>query len=192
MQYQIFTYHKQIKSGFDIHPYCSTWYSWLVMWRPIAYYYKIKQLPGSVKVFYDVHAMANPLLLWLSTLAIFSIFFWLVFSFLKNQDKKTFFTPVNWVLLYFAINYLANLLPWIPVTRCIFFYHYLNSYTFAILALAWIIEGWLNSNEFVYKGLGVSAIVIIIIGFIYWLPIYLGIPLTQSELSLRMFLRSWI
>ncbi len=192
MQYEILSYHERIKSGPDVHPYCSTWYSWILMLRPIAYYYKLSKVDGSPEVIYDVHAMANPLLLWLSTLAIFSIFLWLIVSFLKTRDKQDFLTPLNWILVYFILNYLANLLPWIKVTRCLFFYHYIESYTFAILALAWIIEGWLRSRQFFYKGMGISTLLIILVAFIYWLPIYLGIPLSVPDFNLKMLLPSWV
>jgi len=182
MQYKILSYHESIKTGSDVHPYCSTWYSWILMLRPIAYYYE-----KSHEVIHDVHSMANPLLLWLSSLAIFSIFIWLIFSFLRSNEKKAFFTPVNWLLSFFIINYLANLLPWSKVTRCIFFYHYLESYTFAILALAWIINGWLNSPQYLSKFVGISSLLVIIIAFIYWLPIYLGMPLSQDNFDMRIF-----
>ena len=40
MQTEILTYHQRIKSGPDVHPYCSAWYSWSLMLRPIVYFYK--------------------------------------------------------------------------------------------------------------------------------------------------------
>ncbi|MDY6806795.1 MAG: phospholipid carrier-dependent glycosyltransferase, partial [Cyanobacteriota bacterium] len=40
MQKQIMGYHQSIEDGTDVHPYCSQWYSWLLMVRPIVYFYK--------------------------------------------------------------------------------------------------------------------------------------------------------
>jgi hypothetical protein len=43
LQQQILQYHESVGSGADIHPYCSSWYSWLVMRRPVAYFYQIAE-----------------------------------------------------------------------------------------------------------------------------------------------------
>jgi len=63
-----------IGSGSNVHPYCSTWYTWPLMIRPVAYFYQTAQtatnhcqlwnlLPaGAGKVVYDVHAIGNPAL----------------------------------------------------------------------------------------------------------------------------------
>jgi dolichyl-phosphate-mannose--protein O-mannosyl transferase len=151
------------------------------MLRPIAYYYK-----QSNHIIHDVHSMANPIALWLSTLAVFSLLLWLLLG------KKGLFSPNNWIITYIVINYLANLLPWIKVTRCIFFYHYIEAYTFSLLALAWFIDGWLTSSKIVFKFAGVLALALITLAFIFWLPIYLGSPLSQDEFNQRMLLQSWI
>jgi len=185
MQHQILAYHERIGSA--VHPYCSKWYSWILMLRPIAYYYK-----ESKNVVHDVHSMANPFLLWLSSLAIVTIVIKLIIDFVKSENKKVFLSPVNWIFVYFVFNYLANLLPWIKVSRCIFFYHYIESYTFSILALAWIVDGWLHSGKQVFKIAGVSALVLIVLAFIFWLPIYIGLPLSRPEFNLRMLFPSWI
>ncbi|NEP78558.1 MAG: phospholipid carrier-dependent glycosyltransferase, partial [Okeania sp. SIO3B3] len=89
MQKQIFSYHQRIGSGPDTHPYCAQWFTWPLMLRPVVYFYKntglldkpepsLPPLPsdiGNPKVnplIYDVHAMGNPPLWWLSAVAILS------------------------------------------------------------------------------------------------------------------------
>ncbi|WLT37508.1 phospholipid carrier-dependent glycosyltransferase [Synechocystis sp. B12] len=64
IQRETWQYHRRVGNSPDIHPYCSPWYSWLVMARPIAYFY---QKSGQFGLINDVHAMANPILLWFST-----------------------------------------------------------------------------------------------------------------------------
>src|SRR5579883_89054 len=80
LQKQMLEYHERVGNGPQVHPYCSDWYTWIVMLRPVAYYYKVEAVggplmssdpavhPGST-VIYDVHAMGNPVLWWLSTAA---------------------------------------------------------------------------------------------------------------------------
>ena len=33
---------------------------------------------------------------------------------------------------------------------------------------------------------------LIIIAFFYWLPLYLGIPLTENQFKMRLLFESWI
>ncbi len=83
LQRRMLTYHQNIGSGPDTHPYCSRWYTWPLLLRPIAYFYaKVPQgaplpvaktpplPPGTLAQVYDVHALGNPILWWSATGAI--------------------------------------------------------------------------------------------------------------------------
>jgi dolichyl-phosphate-mannose-protein mannosyltransferase len=111
-----------------------------------------------------------------------------VYYFLKSADKKNWDLNSQTIALptFFLANYGANLFPWIPVTRCIYIYHYMGSLTFAIIGLAWFIDRWLHSSIAQLRGWGVTAIFLIAASFAWWMPIYLGIPLSQNELAMRM------
>ena len=84
--------------------------------------------------------MGNPILWWLSTAAILILIVQLAQAFLQGGGWKYPLKPSNWIGLYLIINYAANLLPWVRVTRCTFIYHYMGSSVFASLAFAWIID----------------------------------------------------
>ncbi|MGK7873325.1 MAG: dolichyl-phosphate-mannose--protein mannosyltransferase [Xenococcaceae cyanobacterium] len=201
---QIWSSHQRIGSGPDVHSYCSPWYSWPVMWRPIAYFYETARnteeivpayppLPaGAGKVIYDVHAMGNPALWWLSTAAIFLLLLLLAHDFFRIGMRKSTPTPQTWIGLYLVFNYAANLLPWIKVTRCTFLYHYMGSSVFAGLALAWIVDRWLHSNLDIDRQAGITIILLIVIAFMFWLPIYLGLPLSSEGYRIRMLFPNWI
>ncbi|GFE68726.1 dolichyl-phosphate-mannose--protein mannosyltransferase [Chroococcus sp. FPU101] len=183
---EILAFHQKIKGNDShIHPYCSPWYSWLVMWRPIAYFYQTETI-NNQKIIYDVHAMGNPLLWWLSTLSIIMFFGFFLLILFKKSNFYLF------LLIYIISNYLTNLLPWSAVSRCTFIYHYLGAYVFAILALAWLIDTWLYSDLLNYKILGIITLILIAVAFVYWLPIYLGLPLTEQEFGMRMIFNNWI
>lgn len=188
---KILEFHQAIKGNdTHIHPYCSPWYSWIVMWRPIAYFYETKMVANQ-KIIYDVHAMGNPVLWWLSSLAI-SMFVLLLILKLLNHNLKSNFTLEPLILVYLVVNYLINLLPWISISRCTFLYHYMGAYVFAILALGWLIEAWIKSNYMSYQILGTVTLSLILAAFIYWLPIYFGLPLTEKEFLQRMIFNNWI
>ena len=204
MQKEILQYHERIKDGPQVHPYCSKWYTWPLMLRPIAYFYQTARnttelvptfppLPaGAGKVIYDVHAIGNPLLWWLSTSAIILLLLLLCQRMLAGVGWKSTPSPSSWIALYLVLNYAANLLPWVPVTRCVFLYHYMGSSVFAGLALAWMVDRWLHSPQPSLRGVGVTAIFLILLAFVFWMPVYLGLPLDSEGYQLRMWLRSWI
>ena len=211
VQRQILSYHQRIGSGMDIHPYCSTWYSWILMLRPVAYYYQVVDsiadpLPTGKSTLaletgrfvYDVHAIGNPALWWFSTVAIIFLI-WILLEHWKvlpslasiHAPQLSFLLPQElWVALFLFVSYIANLLPWMPVSRCVFLYHYMGSSVYATMGLAWFIDRWFRTREF--RAIGIGVIVICAIGFVFWMPIYLGLPLTKLEYQWRMWLSSWV
>ena len=217
---QILTYHRGIGSGSGTHPYCAPWHTWPLMLRPINYFYQqvatqsdpvpmigppLPALPAGsneVRVVYNVHAMGNPMLWWLSTLAILWVVCLLGRSlWLSWRASRHLQPPVNrlnrspeslWVPLYLCANYAANFLPWAGVSRCTFLYHYLPASLFSAMALAWLVERWLRSPRPDLQIWAVAILVAIGIGFIFWLPIYLGLPISPLEWQLRMWFPSWI
>lgn len=205
MQKQILSYHERIGDGAKVHPYCSDWYTWLFMLRPVAYFYKTASsateplsfatpaLPeGAGKIVYDVHAMGNPALWWLSTGAIFYMLWLLVRKSWSSSNTNIFSQTSdrqitdNWIVLYLVFNWLANLLPWIPVTRCVFIYHYMGASVFSELAIAFFVDRWLQSYRPQLRALGVTVIFVILLAFIFWMPIYLGLPLSFEAYRLRL------
>jgi dolichyl-phosphate-mannose--protein O-mannosyl transferase len=189
---KILAFHESIGSGPKVHPYCSRWYSWLFMWRPVAYFYEKSQVSPGVQQIHDVHAMGNPIVWWLSTVAIITALIGLIIKlFLRKQSLNATGDHV-WISTYLTVNYVANLLPWVKVSRCTFLYHYMAAYVFAILALAVIVDRCLRSNSKRYRTAGKLVLVLVIAAFIYWLPIYLGLPLSTQDYYLRMLFSNWI
>lgn len=206
LQAQTYDYHKRV-GGLDAHPYCSLWYSWPLMLRPVAYFYKTTQSPSEAlplvgpplpadagTVIYDVHAMGNPILWWFSTAAV--VLFCLLLAqqifaaISKKTERRT--PPVYvWTVAYLLINWGANFLPWVKVTRCLFIYHYMESLIFAVLLLALLIDRWSQGKSW-QKSTAVFVTGLIVAGFIFWMPLYLGLPLSPEALGLRRWLTSWI
>ncbi|MEA5570047.1 dolichyl-phosphate-mannose--protein mannosyltransferase [Calothrix sp. UHCC 0171] len=210
---QIFGFHERMGgNNVSVHPYCAAWYKWPLMMRPMAYYYQTAQTfqeplpvmgpplpPGAGKVIYDVHAMGNPFLWWLGVVALVILLGILVSTFIiPSINRKRFvfpakINPETWIAIYLILNYVANLLPWIKVTRCLFIYHYMTGVVFAFMAIAWVVDQCLHSYRLSFRATGVSATFLIIGGLIWWLPIYLGLPLTnETYRPLRMWFNSWI
>ena len=217
VQQQILQYHQRVGGNIpDVHPYCSAWYTWPWMVRPVAYFYQKVREPGEVapalpplpegatRFVYDVHSIGNPMLWWLSTLAMLCLLAILVQSFglwavdaianPKTPKPHSLLSPnpALWTALYLGLNYLANFLPWVRVSRCTFLYHYLGASLFAGLTLAWAIEQGLNNTQLWPKRLGIGALLLIGLGFVFWMPVYLGLPISVEGFEVRMWFKSWI
>jgi dolichyl-phosphate-mannose--protein O-mannosyl transferase len=205
LQAESFSYHQRIGSSEEVHPYCSSWYSWVVMARPIAYLYKANEQTELVR---DVHAMGNPILWWLAAIAILACAVvvviaiadslnwrlfprWLVTygsSAAPSSDRDSFSS----IPLYLLVNYLANWLPWSQVSRCLFLYHYMGAALFSWLALAWFLTRWFHRRELGWRWGAIAVLLAIAFAFLFWLPIYLGNPLSREAWQMRMWFNSWI
>ena len=220
-QQRILNYHSRV-GGSGSHPYCSPWYSWFFMARPVGYFYRPAHglgepppvvgppLPSNaVEVVYDVHAIGNPLLWWSATAAIALLSILVVALafkgiFPKSPDQVASSEPanittsqppsliLNWTAVYLVVNWVANWLPWVRVDRCIFLYHYMGASIFAMLAIALFVDRWLSSRQLWRQIVALALILVIILAFIYWLPIYLGLPLEPIPFRLRQWFPSWI
>jgi dolichyl-phosphate-mannose-protein mannosyltransferase len=200
LQRKTLDYHERV-GGLSAHPYCSYWYTWVLMLRPIAYYYQAA--PNNPKIIYDVHAMGNPFLWWFSTAAIVVFLglliqrFWQGLIALQNRSAgEILHLPRlgvrSWAVIYLLTNWGANLLPWVRVTRCLFLYHYMESLIFAVLAIALLMDHWLQSSQNWRNITGFTVICLILVAFIFWMPIYLGLPLSPIDLQIRRWLPSWV
>ncbi|NJL22785.1 MAG: dolichyl-phosphate-mannose--protein O-mannosyl transferase, partial [Leptolyngbyaceae cyanobacterium SM1_3_5] len=146
------------------------------------------------RAIYDVHAMGNPVLWWFTVAAIALLGALLTAraSVWLRQRPVSLDDGYTWTALYIIVNWTANLLPWVSVTRCVFIYHYMPSVLFAFMALALVIDRWLSSPRDWQRIVGLTAVFLILIAFVYWLPMFLGLPMTPEAVMSRRWLRSWI
>lgn len=222
-QRQVLDYHHRV-GGMEAHPYCSPWWSWLFMHRPVAYFYETwrqgqppppelanvapSALPEAI---YDVHAMGNPLLWWLAAVGILALVgvmgirFWKAFRrpfTLPALGDRTvshvaalLVAPQGWhlwTLLFLVVNWATNWLPWVPVTRCTFLYHYMGASVFALLAIALWLEWGLRSGQPWLIQVSLTLILLILLAFVFWLPLFLGVPLSPTGIGMRRWFNSWI
>ncbi len=209
---QILLFHERLGGNTPtVHPYCAGWYKWPLLTRPMAYLYETatslkEPLPvfgpplpsGTGKVIYDVHAMGNPFLWWFGVIALIFLLVMLGWQAIKFLIKKKRFAIApsfrvdTWITLYLILNYAANLLPWVRVNRCLFIYHYMTAVVFAFMAIAWLVDQCLRSYSKVLRAVGVTITFTILTAFVFWLPLYLALPLSPQAYKLRMWFHSWI
>lgn len=189
---QIFNYHNaSVKDG--DHPYCSRWYTWPCMLRPISYHFEkipAKAIAGQKQVFKNVHAFGNPFLYWSSALAVIFLTgvvcrdLWYLLRYRQVSDEF-------YLRVFIAMGFYASWLPWMLVSRCTFIYHYQSAAVFSFLALAWFT---MRAIQYGRSGRVLSLIlgIALLFSFVYWLPFQLGIELSRDAFYNRMWFTSWI
>jgi dolichyl-phosphate-mannose-protein mannosyltransferase len=197
---QIIGFHQNLGVGKTepIHPYCSPWWSWVLLIRPVAYFFEMR--PNSMVQF--VLAMGNPFLYWLSAIALLICTTLLIASKLRfppklitqilAKEQSPMRSQLIWFMLYVTISFAGHWLPWILSKRCTFLYHYMPASVFAFAALALLVSLMWRSTLREIRMIGSGIFVIVAIGFLFWLPIYIGLPISSGYLPMLMWLRSWI
>ena len=195
--YSLFEYHKEIWA-FDshlhaYHPYRSQPWDWIVIARPIAYYYQCyvnaagtAACPkGTVGYSQEVLAMGNPLIWWVSIPAmLFCLGWWLT-----RRDWRAgaalFGVAVGW-------------LPWFPfVSRTKFYYYALDFLPFMIICIVLclgLIIGPARAGARRAAGVAVAGIYLlaVLLMFGYFYPIWAGGIIPYSSWLSHMWFNSWI
>jgi len=203
MQQQILGYHANVGGNTaETHPYCSPWFSWPWAIRPMSYYFD-RWDAGDRVMITDVHALGTPLLWWFSTLAIAAtiaiVAFWLGRIVLRDRvgqlhlaSAVNLVSPIHLsVGSFLAFSYGANLLPWALVSRCTYIYHYMGASVFSFIALAWVLDRVWQRPELVLRAIAPTFVLACFVAFAFWLPIFLGLPISSEAFELRMWMDSW-
>ncbi len=209
---QIFGFHQNLGIGKaePVHPYCSPWWSWIFLLRPVAYFFENR--PNNMVEF--VHAMGNPFLYWLSTIAIAicTVVLAIIMLNLARQglSRSSWWkmrsqpqaAPV-WFMLYVTTSFFAHWLPWSVSRRCIFLYHYMPASVFAFATLALLVSLLWRSptpsikslkflNPLSMPSVGTGIWILITASFLFWSPLYIGLPISSVYMRVLMWLTSWI
>lgn len=151
----MFTYHAGLVAT---HPYASRWWQWLLDLRPILYY--LSYGDGTVST---IGAFVNPLLCWGGLLALPV----LVYHAAKRERTA----------LFLLVGYLAQVLPWVFISRLTFEYHYFAATLFLVLALGYVFDRLRQRGSFgiVYVFTAASGAL-----FALFYPVLTGVTVSRS------------
>ena len=151
----MFTYHSGLVAT---HPYSSRWWQWLLDLRPILYY--LSYGDGTVST---IGAFVNPLLCWGGLLALPV----LVYHAAKRERTA----------LFILVGYLAQVLPWVFISRLTFEYHYFAATLFLVLALGYVFDRLRQRGSFgiVYVFTAASGAL-----FALFYPVLTGVTISRS------------
>ena len=167
-QSYMFNYHSGIVAE---HPYSSRWYQWVLDIRPILYYLEYFD-DGTHSSF---GAFLNPALCWGGLLSLFVLIYTATF----RRDRCAGFI---------LLGYLAQLIPWLFVTRITFEYHYFPCSVFLVLSLGYCFN-LMRHNLRHWKWYVSGFVTLSIALFVMFYPALSGKPVAAT--GLLSWLPTW-
>ena len=170
---EILNFHTKLT---DAHPYSANPWSWLIQGRPTSFFYATPKNCGGASCSQEILAMGTPILWWAATLALLvTIGFWI--------SKRELQAEILLVVIS------ASYLPWFAIQeRTMFSFYAIAFEPFILLTLVYVLSKILKNQ----RKMAVAFTSIILINFLYFLPIFLGLPITYNSWHDRMWLPSWI
>lgn len=165
-QKAMFDYHANLEAT---HPYQSSWYEWPLCLRPIWYYHNPYLPKGYIST---ILGMGNIMIWWPAVFVIVRNLWRTIFDVCK---KSRIPNPIVSKLL---IGYIAQILPWMFVSRCTFIYHYFPGLIFAILILVYSLRGTVIRGK-TMKYLFIYVVIVILVFAAYY-PLSAGIITTRD------------
>ena len=165
------SYHSSVSAE---HPYSSRWYQWLLNIRPILYYLEYFD-DGSRS---SIAAFLNPALCWGGFLFLYV----LLYTSIGRRCKTASFI---------LIGYLAQVLPWVFISRTTFEYHYFAGSVFLVLTIAYVFD-ILRNNIKNWRSLCISFTAVSVLLFVMFYPALSGARVDNKLASAIMgWLPSW-
>jgi len=169
------TYHQGVHTP---HPYESNWYQWIVDGRPILYYRDLdySQTQGVKSLFASFN---NPMVSWTGLMA----FFALIVQMIRRKSGRA---------LFILIAILSQFVPWLPIGRTLFAYHYFPTVLFLVFAIAYLMNDMLTRKRNGYRlaVYGFTGVTAALYALFYPALIGLYTPLWYNDILLR-WLPSW-
>jgi len=170
---EILNFHSHLTQS---HPYSANPWSWLMQGRPTSFFYAAPKNCGAANCAQEVLALGTPVIWWAATFGLLiTIGYWI--------SKR------EWQAEIILIAVGANYLPWFFFQKRTMFSFYAISFEpFLLLTLVYLLSKVPRQQ----KRIAIVFSVIVLINFLYFLPIFLGIPISYNSWHDHMWLPSWI
>ncbi|MFE7315419.1 dolichyl-phosphate-mannose--protein mannosyltransferase [Streptomyces sp. NPDC057555] len=187
-QTEVYAFHTGLTTP---HTYMSNPWSWLVLGRPVSYFYEDPKAgqdgctaaEGCAR---EVLALGTPLLWWAACFALLYVLWRWAF----RRD---------WRAGAIACGVAAGYLPWfLYQERTIFLFYAVVFVPFLCLALAMMIGALIgppraDERRRTIGAVGAGVLVLLIAwNFVYFYPLYTGLPIPKSAWHNRMWFDSWV
>ena len=170
---EILNFHTKLT---EEHPYSANPWSWLIQGRPTSFFYETPKSCGGASCSQEILALGTPILWWAATLALLvTIGYWV--------SKR------DWQAEILLVVIGASYLPWFAIQeRTMFSFYAVAFEPFLLLTLVYLLGKIVRYQ----RRIAIIFTAIVLVNFLYFLPIFLGLPITYNSWSDRMWLPSWI
>lgn len=168
-------------TGAGAHPYASRWYDWPFMMRAIAMWTEAKN--GRIA---SIHLLGNPAVWWAAGYGIVLLLVNYPVRLFSHAFSRPGPTPTRSESML-VVAYLANLLPFVPIARPMFVYHYMPALCVALLGLGLLLDRCGRDARW----LGALLLALALAAFVYFAPLTYGLSLSSDGFEARMWLRGW-
>ena len=170
---EILNFHTKLT---EEHPYSANPWSWLIQGRPTSFFYETPKDCGGASCSQEILALGTPMLWWAAALALLvTIGYWV--------SKR------DWQAEILLVVIGASYLPWFAIQeRTMFSFYALAFEPFLLLTLVYLLSKVLKYQ----RRFAIIFTAIVLVNFFYFLPIFLGLPITYNSWADRMWLPSWI
>ena len=169
------------------HPYEANPWSWLVMGRPTSFFYESPKGCGAKDCAQEVLALGTPILWWVGTISIAVVIGYWIKSLINHRVDSA----ANLVVL----GVVAGYLPWFAMQqRTVFSFYAIIIQPFLILAIVYCEKLLLASGlkPAVSQSIVGGIFALIVLCFIFFIPLFTGQVITYEDWRLRMWFESWI
>ncbi|MGH3094706.1 MAG: dolichyl-phosphate-mannose--protein mannosyltransferase [Streptosporangiales bacterium] len=186
-QVEIYNFHVNLDTN---HDYQSSPWGWLLLARPVAYYYTSPSGCGADKCSSAITGIGTPAIWWMAILVLIA----LIWMWLSHRD---------WRASALLAGVLVGWVPWLAFPdRTMFFFYALPMLPFIVLGIA-LVAGWIigpapepgepPSNQRQVGTIAVGVYTLLAVGnFLYFLPILTAQVIPYTSWAARMWLPSWI
>lgn len=158
-------YHLAVPDHGD--PQASTWWTWPFLWKPFRYWSSVNGARME-----QLWSLGNPWIWWSGLIMGILAALW------ARRERL-----IYGLLVFLAISWL----PFAAITRVMYSYHALL-YGIWLLILSGVVLGKLWDR---HRGWVLAYLAIATLAFLWFLPWYLNIPLSESQQHLRAWLPNW-
>ena len=169
------------------HPYEANPWSWLVMGRPTSFFYESPKGCGAKDCAQEVLALGTPILWWVGTISIAVVIGYWIKSLIHHRVDSA----ANLVVL----GVVAGYLPWFAMQqRTVFSFYAIIIQPFLIIAIVYCAKLLLSSGlkPAVSQSIVGGIFALIVLCFIFFIPLFTGQVITYEDWQLRMWFESWI
>jgi dolichyl-phosphate-mannose-protein mannosyltransferase len=174
-------YHLTLETVNDrgevIHPYLSRAWTWLLLLRPVAYFWQ-----GDPDCCAEILGIGHPLVFW-GALVVLPYLAW------------TWWARRDWRAGATLIPILAQYLPWLLVSRPLFLFYMTPVAPFLALGLAFGLRDLVGSGTRGRRAAAVAAAAVVVASllvFAFFFPVLTGGELTYQAWHHRIWMERWI